>query len=71
MPACLWLVVPNAQVKYIVGYKITMGSSTRLQDYLSQYLQNLRQLRWQEVILGVTCIYILIFFKARRGGPQG
>ena len=51
------------QAKYIFGFKIAMGSSTQLQLYLQQYIQNMNQLRWQEYIMGVTCIFILIAFK--------
>jgi hypothetical protein len=75
-----------------------MGSSTNLQAFLQQYVQNMWQLRWQEYIMvwllhvdpvhhspyivmlaclthascppldeqqGVTCMFILIFFKVR------
>ncbi len=51
------------QAKYIFGFKIEMGSSTRLQDYIAQYVQNMDQLRWQEYIMGVTFIFVLVFFK--------
>lgn len=51
------------QVKYIFGVKITMGSSTRLQDYLAQYLSQIRNLRWEEFVMGVTCMIILIAFR--------
>ena len=51
------------QAKYIFGFKIVMGSSTQLQLYLQQYVQNMNQLRWQEYIMGITCIFILIAFK--------
>ena len=40
-----------------------MGSSTRLQDYLNQYFSKMNQMRWQEYIMGVTFIFILIGFK--------
>lgn len=40
-----------------------MGSSTRLQDYLAQYLGGIRNLRWQEFIMGVVTMMILVFFK--------
>ena len=36
------------QIKYILGFKINMGSSTRIQDYFAQYIQNMHQFRWQE-----------------------
>ena len=51
------------QVKYILGFKISMGASTRLNDYMQQYINNMHQFRWQEYIMGITCIFILIFFK--------
>ena len=57
------LTIGTGQVKYILGYKINMGSSTRWPDYLQQYIQNMNQLRWQEYIMGVMCIFIQIFFK--------
>lgn len=44
-----------------------MGSSTRLQDYLHQYFTKMNQLRWQEFILGVTCMFFMIAIKY---GPQ-
>ncbi len=53
------------QVKYILGFKIVMGSSTRLQDYLEQYITHMRNLRWQEFVMGVTCIFILVAIKVR------
>ena len=40
-----------------------MGSSTRLQDYLNQYFSKMNQMRWQEYIMGVTFIFILVCFK--------
>ena len=55
------------QAKYIFGFKITMGSSTQLQTYLQQYGQNMNQLRWQEYIMGVTCIFILVGFRVSGG----
>jgi Sulfate permease family len=57
------ITIAIGQVKYILGYKITMGSSTRLQDYISQYIQGIRNLRWQEMIMGITFIFVLIAFK--------
>ena len=51
------------QVKYILGFSISMGASTRLQDYLHQYFSKMNQMRWQEYIMGVTFIFILIAFK--------
>lgn len=57
--------LPNAraQAQYIFGYGINMGSSTRLQDYLAQYLGGIHNLRWQEFIMGVVTMMILVFFK--------
>ena len=57
------ITIAIGQVKYILGYKITMGSSTRLQDYMSQYIQGIRNLRWQEMIMGITFIFVLVAFK--------
>jgi sulfate transporter 4 len=57
------ITIAMGQVKYILGFKITMGSSTRLQDYLQQYINGMRNLRWQEFIMGVTFIFVLIAFK--------
>ena len=36
------------QIKYILGFKINMGSSTKINDYFQQYITNMHQLRWQE-----------------------
>lgn len=60
---CCTLAARVLQVKYIFGVKITMGSSTRLQDYLAQYLSQIRNLRWEEFVMGVTCMIILIAFR--------
>ncbi|GAX84215.1 hypothetical protein CEUSTIGMA_g11638.t1 [Chlamydomonas eustigma] len=51
------------QAKYVLGYSISMGSSTALQNYIQQYAANIWQLRWQEYIMGITCIYVLVLFK--------
>ncbi|GAX84213.1 hypothetical protein CEUSTIGMA_g11636.t1 [Chlamydomonas eustigma] len=51
------------QVKYVLGYSISMGSSTALQNYIQQYAANIWQLRWQEYIMGITCMFVLVFFK--------
>ena len=57
------LVIGMGQVKYVLGFKIAMGSSTKIQDYMYAYTANMNQFRWQEYIMGVTCIFIQVFFK--------
>eukprot|EP00195_Chlamydomonas_chlamydogama_P003258 CAMPEP_0202921966 /NCGR_PEP_ID=MMETSP1392-20130828/77673_1 /ASSEMBLY_ACC=CAM_ASM_000868 /TAXON_ID=225041 /ORGANISM="Chlamydomonas chlamydogama, Strain SAG 11-48b" /LENGTH=735 /DNA_ID=CAMNT_0049615567 /DNA_START=253 /DNA_END=2460 /DNA_ORIENTATION=- len=52
-----------SQVRYILGYSINMGHSTRLQDYISEYTKKARNLRWQEFIMGIMFIFILVFFR--------
>ena len=57
------ITIGSGQVKYVLGFKINMGSSTRFQDYMQQYINNMNQFRWQEYIMGVTCIFLLVVFK--------
>jgi len=57
------ITIALGQFKYIVGYNINMGESTRLQDYVSEYTKKARNLRWQEFIMGIVFIFVLSFFR--------
>lgn len=58
------ITIGSGQVKYILGYKINMiNGSTKWQDYWYEYTKKARNLRWQEYIMGVMFIYILVLFK--------
>lgn len=57
------ITIAMGQVKYILGFKITTGSHTQLDYYMKQYVWNMQNFRWQEFILGVMTMLILIAFK--------
>lgn len=48
-----------------------MGThSTRLQDYLQQYFSRIDGFRWQEFVMGVSFMFILMGVKARLSMTQ-
>ncbi|KAG1667610.1 hypothetical protein FOA52_001664 [Chlamydomonas sp. UWO 241] len=58
------IIIGMGQAKYILGYTIVMpGKSTRLQEYLVAYFSRIKYLRWQEYIMGIMFIFILIAIK--------
>lgn len=65
------IIIGLSQVKYILGYGTRPGHD-RIQEYISIYIDEVTNFKWQEFVMGTSLLALLIFMKelGKKGGKK-